>query len=76
MVKEITKSLASAVEQEGLYKRAIKRVSAHPDVYGGISLEEAIINGLISRDEIVEPDKELWAEAEIGWQADDKLAGE
>lgn len=76
MTKEITRTLASAVEQEGLYERAVKRVSADPESYGGISLEDAIINGLISHDEIIEPDKEIWAEAEIGWCAEDNFSGE
>lgn len=76
MTKEITQSLASAIEQQGLYERAVRRVSADPEAYGGISLEEAISNGLVSRDELTAPDKELWAEAEIGWIADDELARE
>ena len=76
MTKEITQSLASAIEQQGLYERAVRRVSADPEGYGGISLEEALSNGLISRDELTAPDKDVWAEAEIGWIADDELARE
>lgn len=76
-----SESVAAAMEREYLYQCAIKRVCKNPEAFGAIGVEDAILEGFITADELTEIKsdpalaKEIWAEAEISWRAEALLQG-
>lgn len=60
-----------ALEDEILFKSALKRIEKNPEEFGAISIEDAIAKGIISKNEKLNIDKSALAEAEILWRAEE-----
>ena len=70
-------SLESTMAREVLYKKALKRINQNPQAYGAINIETALLQGLVDEEDLKQaPNKELLAEAEIGWSVEDRHQGE
>ena len=71
----ITEQAETAIAREALYQKAMKRIDKDPGRYGALTLEEAKEYGFDAKEyknESEELKKDIWAEAEISWLAEEK----
>lgn len=72
----ISEHADASIAREALYQKAMKRIEQNPEKYGALTLEEAKEYGFDPEEYENEPDelkKDVWAEAETSWMAEETV---